>query len=246
MKNTFLLLMILCFTLPSFGQTSDNKLISRYKPGIGWYYSGIQPYEEGKLRKYDRLVVDIVYSDWTGDRDAFQSPWTSIGFNAALLFDKVITKENTFSIGWGLGFSHTNNRTKQLFQSNTEAGNTQSVDLESNSTISRAKFSANYIELPIELRFRTKGYQHFKFMLGGKIGYQLNAYTKTTQEINNQRYSVKAYNFPDNNPLRYGVTARIGIRNWALYGAYYFSPLFTNRESIQLTPLELGVSISLF
>lgn len=224
----------------------DEGLVSRFKPGIGWYFSGAKPYAEKKLRKYDRLIIDIAYNDWQGDRELFQSPWQSIGFNVAFMADKVIAKNNTFSIGYGLGFSHYNNKSYQSFVRNTQEGTTILQPFDAADGISRNKFTANYLEVPLEFRFKTKGYKHFKFMVGGKIGYQLNSFTKVTQSIEEQRYTTRVYNFPDNNRLRYGATVRIGIRNWALFGAYYFSELFTNENSVQLSPVSMGISISLF
>lgn len=224
----------------------DDGLVSRFKPGIGWYFSGTKPYKEKKLRKYDRFIIDIAYNDWQGDRDLFQSPWQSLGFNMALMADKVIAKNNTFSIGYGLGFSHYNNKTNKDLERDAQQGTTLFSPFVSEEGITRNKFTANYIEVPLEFRFKTKGFKHFKFMIGGKFGYQLNSFSKTIQEDQGQRHIVKIYNFPDNNKFRYGATVRIGIRNWALFGAYYFSELFTNDDSVQLTPVSMGISISLF
>ena len=224
----------------------DEGLKSRFRPGVGWFYNGGRPYEAEKLRKYDRLMIDIVYNDWPGDRDYFQSPWYSIGFNTSLMFDKVLTKSNTVSFGWGVAFSHTNNYSSGRFNRNTQDGFTFIDDFPAGEEPLRSKFSANYIEVPLEFRFKTKGYKHFKFMIGGKIGYQLNAFDKIVNKVNGVTYSTKNFNFPDRNPLRYGATVRIGIRNWSLFGAYYFSELFTDSQSVQLTPYSVGLTISLF
>lgn len=244
----YLLLIILLsaqFTQAQYFEEEEG-LYSRYRPGVGWFFNGLRPYEEEKLRKYDRVIFDVTYCDWHGDRDYFSSPWTSIGFNTALMFDVILTEKNTVSFGWGVAFSHFSNTTRLNFQSDFTNGLTTASQFTAGNEPDRFKFAANNVEIPLEMRFRTEGYKHFKVMVGGKIGYQLNALTKTTNTINLQRQVVKTFDFPDNNPLRYSATIRIGIRNWAIYGAYYFSPLFTNSESVQLTPLTMGVSISLF
>ncbi|MDB2697846.1 PorT family protein [Crocinitomicaceae bacterium] len=244
-----IVLLLICFgSLNAIAQWSveNKKLASRFRPGIGWFYNGGRPYEEEKLRKYDRLMVDLVYNDWHGDRDYFESPWQSIGFNVSLMFDKLLTKSNTVSFGWGLAFSHANNHSPVRFNRDTQDEFTFIDELPLGEEPLRNKFSANYIEIPLELRFKTKGYKHFKFMLGGKIGYQLNAYDKIINKVNGITYSTKNFNFPDRNPLRYGATVRIGIRNWSLFGAYYFSELFTNGQSVSLTPYSVGLTISLF
>lgn len=252
-KTSLFFVLVFFFSSLSLGQyiAKQENLVSRYKPGVGWFFSGAKPYEEGKLRKYDRLMIDITYDDWHGDRDYFTSPWNSLGFSVSWMNNIVLTKANTFSIGWGLGYSRFNNRSPLNIFHNDEEGFTQAVVIDPDDFPNEKRsFHANYIELPIEFRFRTKGYQHFKFMVGGKIGYQLSAIRRTTffanQEGSGTKYTNKLVGFPDNNPLRYGVTARIGIRNYALFAAYYFSPIFQNEQSIQLTPLSVGLTISLF
>ncbi|WP_107039511.1 outer membrane beta-barrel protein [Brumimicrobium mesophilum] len=248
MKNLSLLIILFFYSTTLFGQyqTKEEGLYSRFRPGVMWFFSGLEPYDAEKLRKYDRLIVDVVYNDWYGDRDYLSSPAASIGFNTSLMFDVVMTNRNTLSFGWGIGFSHYNNKSKIQFTRDLENENTLISDFPEGNEPKSSKFGANYIEIPLELRFRTKGYKHFKFMVGGKIGYRLNSFSKVTERIEGKNYATKQYNFADSNPLRYGATVRIGIRNWAIYGAYYFSPLFTGSGSADLTPLELGISISLF
>ncbi|SFT63871.1 Outer membrane protein beta-barrel domain-containing protein [Lishizhenia tianjinensis] len=224
----------------------EQGLVSRYRPGAMWFYSGFSNYDTTKLRKYDRLIVDILYNDWQGDRSPLKSPWSSIGFNVNVMFDVPFTKANTIGLGWGVAFSHYNNRTPIGFESNYTEGSTTTFPLIFPNNLDWSKYNANYIEIPLELRFRTKGYQHFKFFVGGKIGYQLNAYTKTKETIQGKSYKFKNYNFPDRNPRRYGLTARVGIRNWSVYAAYYFSGLFTHENSVQLSPITAGISIALF
>jgi len=244
-------LLVILFVFTTFFSTSQyleerEDLSSKRRPGIMWFYSGFRPYETTKLRKYDRLMVDIVYNDWQGDKEILESPWYSIGVNTSLMFDVPFTKSNTVGFGWGIGFSHYNNHTKTNFDRNFNNNTTTLSDLDSMLNIKRSKYAANYIEIPIEFRFRTKGMKHFKFLVGGKIGYQLNAYTKTVEEIEGRDYKFKSFNFPDNNRLRYGATVRIGFRNVSLYGAYFFSTLFNDNESVNLTPLSVGLSIALF
>lgn len=222
----------------------EDGIRTRYRPGILWYFTGYKPFKAGKLHKYDRFIIDLTYNDWHGDRKAFSSPLSSIGVNVAFMFDLPLTQGNTFGLGIGLGYSHYKNRSKIAFTRDLDLETTTIADLAQDPK--KAKFAANYFEIPLELRFRTKGFNHFKFMVGGKIGIKANSFSKTVEETNGQRITTKTKRFPDANLLRYGITARIGIRNWAIYGAYYFSPLFKNEESVQLYPFSLGVSVSLF
>lgn len=244
--SLLLIAFIYSSTLFSQYQADNEGLYSRFRPGVAWFYSGLKPFEEEKLHKYDRLMVDVVYNDWHGEKDYFSSPWNSIGFNASLMFDVILTQGNTMSFGWGIGFSHFSNKSKLQFTRDLVNNTTLVSDFPTGSNVSDSKFGANYVEIPLELRFRTKGFKHFKFMIGGKIGYQLNAYSKEKVRVDGKNYATKQFNFADSNPLRYAATVRVGIRNWAVYGAYYFSPLFTGDGSADLTPISMGITLSLF
>jgi hypothetical protein len=247
MRISLAIIYIFSFTFLNAQYLEKEKdLISRFRPGIGWFYSGTKPYEEEKLRKYDRLIIDVVYNDWDGDESLLKSPWNSLGFNVSLLFDKIIADHNTFSIGYGLAFSHYNNKTEKEVIRNFDQEFTSLQDFDPSAELIRNKYTANYIEIPLEFRFRTKGKQHFKFLIGGKIGYQLNTFTKQVTEEDNFLIKTKNYSFPDSQRLRYGATVRVGIRNYALFASYHFSTLFRNSESVQLNPIALGISFSLF
>lgn len=247
MRNLAVLILVL-FVQISFGQYLEERenVASRFRPGVFWYYSGFKPYEPEKLRKYDRVIVDVVYNDWNGDLKPFNGPWSSIGFNTSFMFDKPLTKANTVALGIGIGFSHYNNRTEGIFTSDYKLGTTTFGTIADSLNIQSNKYTANYLEIPLEFRLRTKGFKHFKFFIGGKFGYQLNSYSKKKIKIEGNTYRTKENIFVDNNRLRYGATVRIGIRNWSLYGAYYFSDLFKSAESTKLNPLSMGISISLF
>lgn len=226
--------------------TKNGELRSRFRPGLGWFYTGFSPAKSKQNVKYDRLMVDLVYNDWHGDRSYLKSPWQSIGFTISMLFDFPMARNDVASFGLGIAYSHYTNRTPVKFTRHFKDNYTTIADYTKAEMPDQSRFGANFIEVPIEFRFRTKGWQHFKVMIGGKIGYNFSSFFKETNKIKGQKYEQKYTNFPDLNPLRYGVTLRIGMRNWALFGAYYFSPLFTNNKSVKLYPISMGITISLF
>jgi hypothetical protein len=80
-------------------------LISRFRPGVMWFNTGLRPAEIEKVRKYDRLVFDITYSDWAGESKPFQNKWASLGLNSSLYFDIPMVKNNLVSFGTGLSHS---------------------------------------------------------------------------------------------------------------------------------------------
>jgi hypothetical protein len=243
-----MILLVLMINQSSVAQYEESRkdLKSRFRPGMLWFYNGFRPYEAKMLRKYDRLIVDIAYNDWFGDRKSFTSPWNSIGVNAQLMFDVILKPSNTISFGWGIGWSHVNNISDDQLIRDFSQNKTELVPFLPGDTPFQYKFVANYIEVPLELRFRSSGWKHFKFMMGAKFGFQLNAFDQIKEIENGTTIKIREYGFPDRNLFRYGATARMGFRNYSLFGEFFLSNLFRNRESLQVSPFSIGISISLF
>lgn len=221
--------------------------ISRFRPGAAWFYTGLRPGKPEKDRKYDRLIFDITYNDWIGDRDPFKNPPLSLGLNTNLMFDVPLTKGNTVAFGWGV--SH------QLFTIRHD--DKLVVDDFNNTTMltpyattgffpKKRSLIGNSFSVPLEIRFRKKGWKHFKIHVGAKIGYQVQLKEKTVGTINGHKEVYKRHGFPDSSKLLYSGHVRIGIRNWALFGSYNFNPIFLDKSSTQLNLLQLGLSVSLF
>lgn len=194
----------------------------------------------------DGIMLDVVYNDWHGDRAAFQSPISSIGFNLSFMNHWNLTKNGAISFGVGLGYSYFKNRSFVQYNRNFVSHATILSAVDTLNEPNKVQFGANYIEIPIDFRFITKGENHFKFMIGAKIGINVRSYSKRYYRKDGRKYTSKMTNFPDLNLWRYGVTARIGMRNISLFGAYYFSSIFTNNSSTTLYPFSLGITVSLY
>jgi len=220
-------------------------LISRFHPGTFWFISG-KSAAEGDVRKYDRLIFDFVYNDWNGDLKPFQNKWSSLGLNTNLLFDIPLRKGSKLSFGTGLSHSffmiHHNNML--VVDSTNTFTSYKEKDLLS--VFNRSFLNGNALSVPFELRFRSEGWRHFKFHLGGKIGYQMNLYSKEVTNGENGKLVQKNHNLPDINRFVYSAHVRVGIRNWSLFASYNFNTLFSNRLSSQLNLMQFGVSISLY
>jgi hypothetical protein len=234
-------------SLYSNAQKDNEDLISRYRPGTMWFFTGLRPARLEKVTKYDRLMFDVTYNSWNGrDRKPFENNWASIGFNTSLMFDIPLTKGNTISFGTGLTHSLFRIQHNNLLKVDSTNTFTQFQLKDSLQTFDRSFVGGNTLSVPLEFRFRTKKWQHFKVHIGGKIGYQLNMFSKEITEGLNGKEIDKNNGFPDVNHLVYSAHMRIGIRNWALFGSYNFNSLFSNSASSKLNLLQVGVTISLF
>lgn len=247
-RAVVVLIVLLGFAVEGWSQyNSEGEGKSRFRPGAFWFYSGVRPANTDKPRKYDRLIFDVTYNDWIGDKGPFENHWASIGLNTNLIFDIPMTKgENVASFGIGVSHEYASIRHDQKFVFVDDPASTLLVDKDTTDSFFKSSLNSNSFSIPIEFRFRSKGWKHFKFILGGKIGYQVNMNSKYISRVDGHRVVNKINGFPDEGKLLYSAHVRFGLRNWALYAAYYFNPMFTNSNSTKLNRIQMGISISLF
>jgi len=242
MKNRILVLFLILWKSLDAQQNPD--LISRHRPGILWYFTGLRPLHDADNRKYDRLIVDVTYNDWLGDVSPFNNRWNSLGVNTNFMFDVRSRKNKALSFGWGFAYAYSTVATDKKFL----IANDNSVSISpklmiDNYTLNTIHSHRFYI--PLELRFASKKWSRFKFIIGANVGIQpfLNQVFLTKSEGEKEYFTNV---LSDRNLLSYGVHFRGGTRNLALFGSYHFNSLFKSRESVKLHPFQFGLSISLF
>lgn len=236
-----------CISLWSLGQyNSEGEIKSRFRPGLMWYNTGWKPARPGMLRKYDRLMFDITYNDWIGDRKTFNMQGPSMGMNVSWLFEIPLVKKNfvSFAVGPSYGFQNLRHDMPIVYDLNNKStlfGDEQDVGF-----FGRRKLVGHQLSIPVEFRFRTKGWRHFKVHIGGKIGYQLSLFEKARFSHLGEEIVQKNKSAQDVSRLIYSAHIRLGIRNFALYGSYNFNPLYNNDGSTKLHLIQLGLTVSLF
>ncbi len=245
----YILALITCLLFTEVNAQYDGKgrdEISRFRPGAFWFYTGVRPGEEGRPRKYDRLIFDLTYNDWIGDRDVFKNHWASLGLNTNVMFDIPLTKGNTVALGVGVSHQFTTIRHNANLVPDAVEKTTTFYAKDSSDVFSRSSLTGNSFSVPIELRFRKASWKHFKIHLGGKIGYQATMNSKYRIHSNGYKQILKSNEFYDVNRLIYSAHVRIGMRNWALFASYNFNTLFSNKQSTQLNLVQMGLSLSLY
>lgn len=241
-------ILMCCFALQASAQYNGkgDKEISRYRPGAFWFFTGWRPSKAAKLNKYDRLITEVTFNDWVGDRDLFKNHWASFGLNTNFMFDIPLAKGNKVSLGIGIAHQFTTIRHNNHLEVDPIAKTTIFRPKDSLDVFSRSSLVGNSFSIPIEFRFRNEGWKHFKVHIGGKIGYQAQLSSKYVTKMNGHKQVVRDNGFYDANKLIYSAHVRIGMRNWAVFASYNFNTLFSNKNSTQLNAVQMGLSISWF
>lgn len=204
-----------------------------------------KPISEYDLKNYkadprDRLIFEANYTNWIGAPKNIKADWKCLGFNFSTMFDKPIASSN-FSIGYGLGLYVHNYSSNADFIYKLDSVNkyvTTIIEPKKEKYIAN-RYNERSVEIPIEIRFRTKTTRVFKVMLGGKIGYVLSNFKKTDDKDGR----IRVYDIKNINKLRYGVNFRIGVEQVCLTASYYFSEVFTENGVKGIHPFSIGIAI---
>lgn len=199
--------------------------------------------ETTKRPHQDMLLVDFNWDHLLGLPSSVKQEWFGRGIGVATMYDYPFNKNGNVSLGFGVGFTSHNYYTNALVMK------IDSVDQSGffavpDSVKSKGKLSVNYVDVPLELRFRTneneKGHR-WKMAVGGKVGYLIDAHEKT---IDSEDIKIKTYNYPHISQIRYGVSARVGYGSVMLYGFYSLSTFFETGKSLgDQNALSIGITI---
>jgi len=243
----FNLLICLLTALSSFAQYDgkDPDIASRFRPGFMWFNTGWRPAGENSAPKYDRLMLELSYNDWINDSALFLVKPSSIGFNVHGMWDIPLTVGNSVGLGIGLSYRYQHiSYDGALLRDSSNRATVWQLNDGTMTGADRSVFGSHAFAIPFELRFRTPKWKQVKLHLGFHIGYRVQTYTKMW--YNDKETSVKDRYFFDNAPFFYGVHARVGIRNWALFADYSISKQFSSSKSTALNPISFGITCSLF
>jgi hypothetical protein len=196
----------------------------------------------------DYLMFEVSYDGLVGSLpDSVKTKGISRGFNMAFMYDFRLDKSNprsNYSLGAGVGLS-----TSALFLNQTMgiADSTASVPFQGNSPYKKYKLATNFVEIPVELRYRqypedaNKG---FKAAIGLKFGALFNVHTKGKRLLNSYNEIDKTYSKRFFNQYRAAATARIGWGNISLFGSYTITGLFKQNEGPVVQPFSIGLCLS--
>ena len=238
MKKILLLTLGITYSLFTFA-TPDSTVAPKKKP---------KP--SAKERVFIAYDFNFLVNSGAGIK---VSPFRSGGVTAAAFWDRPLGR-SPFSLAIGAGFSSFNIHSRSAIGTDA-VGSNFFFKLPDTVSISRNKFSLNYIEVPFEVRFRTRPNtknQSFKIALGFKAGYLVQSHTKYKGDdlstAIDDKIKVKTYNIDNISPWRYGLTARIGYGMFNIYGFYSLQGMFNetkvSKGQPNSQPLSIGIAIT--
>lgn len=238
MKRFFLLLVCSVMALGAFAQ-EDTSAIKKAKEKVA------------QTGSRDRLVFEIGFDNWhQQDGKVTDVKWYSRSYAFYFMYDILLGKSR-FSVAPGLGFGISNvNTSKGLVEDSTStyfADYNQAYGI-ANDDVKKHKLSTAYVDIPLELRFRSKPNSRnksFKLAIGFKGGVLFDSHTKLKYDTDRDKPRVvKVKNYADLNRFRYGPTFRFGYGAFNIFGFYNLGQLFTEDGPSGIHPFTVGISIN--
>lgn len=228
MRIPFLILFLLSFSSFTFAQKGDSTSTKRK------YIF--------KVPK-DRIVIDLNATNWHQDIPDMKMKWYGRGIGVYFMWDFQI-KKSFFSIAPGLGVSNTNVYHRHQMMDTASTGITF-APLANADNYRVNKLTTTMIEIPVELRFRTKPDRldnMWKFVVGFKAGIRVDAYTKQATKTPKEAVTRKPY--PDLNLFQAGPMMRIGYSSFNLTGYYSILGLIKNNRGPKINAFTVGISFN--
>ena len=196
------------------------------------------------LYREDQFYINFTYNKLQNFKGLSQTKF-SPGFCMGFLRDMPVNKSRTFSFASGLGYSLSiYNNNLQLTTTTTTTASTYNYTLLSTADYSKNRFMLHYLDLPLEVRWRTStldNHQFWRIYSGFKLSY---LFSDRNKYVADGQATINKSN-PDFNKFIYGCYLAAGFNTWNLYAYYGLNPIFKsveiNGEKINTTSFNIGL-----
>ncbi len=196
------------------------------------------------LYREDQFYINFTTNKFQNLKGLSQSKF-SPGFCIGFLRDMPVNKSRTFAFAAGLGYSLSVNSNNLLINSNDGTTSNTYSFFATNGHYDKNKLSLQYIDLPIEIRWRSStpdSHKFWRIYAGFKISYLVaNLY-----KMDSDTQSIVYRNNADLNKLLYGCYLATGWNTWNVYAYYGLNPIFKSTyliggEKINMNTFNLGL-----
>lgn len=194
------------------------------------------------------FILDLGINNWIDAPSGLKIKSLSRGVNLYIM-RLVPFGTSNFGAAIGLGISSSNIYLDAMLGKDSLGVSTftpiSGVDYDKN------KISTTYVDIPVELRFKTKpkNNKSFKVGVGIKGGYLVNSHTKykgpDPSGLSTEKVKVKQLELDNFNDWLFSSFVRIGYGNTSLFASYSLNTLFASDKGPAIIPFSAGISISI-
>lgn len=199
-----------------------------------------------KTDKKVTVNLDVFNDFQLYDNENWDARLFSQGFSCAATYNFPLGESKKHTVSLGLGYTGHNYFSYNHLINPYTKDTLQFVSCRDEEGFKRNKLNCNYIDIPIELRFRIK--DAWKIGVGFKFGLLVNAKTKyvgTNEE--GIRVHEKFSYIPNVERYAYAATLRVGYKSVSLYTALQLVQVFeVGHNAPRLVPISVGLTFAPF
>ncbi len=224
----------------------------------------VNAFEPPRMHPTDRFMVTLFTDVWQDTPDEMDLKTIQRGLSINALQDMPLGRSN-FSVAAGLGFTSHNLYSDKLYRYNLQD---EKYDFyPTPRDYDKNKISLNYIDVPVQFRFRSRGLDRtFRLYAGVRAGYLVNAHTKYkgkayfqdpggiqfNPDAPHDAHAVprtikfKEHRLENINKFRIGLTAMVGYGRVNVHLSCPLTDLFEDNSAEDMRPISLGLTLILF
>lgn len=241
-------------TVKIIDENDETKILVKKNKDSDWEFWGDNESRfKGSWSGFSMGLSNYMNSDFSLSRnstDEFMDLNTGKSWNMNLNFAQYSINliNNKFGLVTGLGlewnyYRFDNNNTIQKDVNGVITTDTSTYAL---FNVDKSKLSTTYATVPILLEWHSSSDQSKGVVIAAGVigGVKLGSNTKIVYKENGDTNKDKKRDDYNLSPFKYGVTARIGVGDWLVYGTYYFTSLFEDKKGPELYPFSVGIALS--
>ncbi len=219
--------------------------------------NNLHAFQPERMFPDDRFIVTAFSDLWQNVPQGMELRRIQRGINISALQDMPLGRTN-FSIAAGLAFSSHNLYSDHRYVWLFEQDKFDFFPIHSQYSYDKNKLSLNYLEVPVQFRFRTRDLSRtFRVYAGIKAGWLMNAHTKYEGDehfptagiilpYENRKVKIKEHRLKNLHEYRIGLTATIGYGALNFFMYYPLTDVFRENSAKDMRPVSVGVSFVVF
>jgi hypothetical protein len=240
MRKIVIAVLAVCLVSSAFAQKDST--IRKMMPG-----------SKKEAPSNDHFFIQLGYLSWTGKPDSIRTKGMPRTLNMYVMLNFPFKTNPHWSVAIGPGIASDNMYFDKMtvgIARTTPA--VQFMDVSDTAHFKKYKLSTNYLEAPVELRYRFNpedDRKSVKVAVGAKVGVLINAHVKgvTLENVSNQTindYTAKESTKRFFNKQRLSLMGRVGVGSFSVFASYAITSLYQEGLGPAIHPMSIGLNIS--
>lgn len=199
-----------------------------------------------RMRPQDRMAISLFSDIWSDLPQDMKTNTINRGLSIDYTQEFPLGTSN-FSFAAGLGFASHNLYSNHWYLHDNDRHNFEKIPKELDHTGN--KLSLNYLNVPVEFRYRTRNTPRtFRIHAGIKAGLLIDAHTKYTGplETNGRETKIKEKKLDNIESFLVGFHGRIGYGRVNLNTFISLTDIFEGNDAEQASFMSIGLSFIVF